>query len=318
MAEDNGVKTMIEPAKEVLAVAKPAPAVPKLFMFVPKDLTELMKYADMVAGSPFVPKGYAGNGGACLVAMQFGAELGLPPLQALQNIAVINGKPGIYGDLGKALLYSKGFKIEERDSKETQAKGEAWCKVTRPTGEVTERTFSLDMAKTAKLWGKEGPWSTYPYRQMGWRAFWFAARDAGADVLKGIGGIEELRDYDAETTAVAVLENAPKELPAFNREQAVKDAAPKSEEPTPANPVVDVTPKKAEPPSNGLTPEQRKNVVALMAKFNVDGPELREYLRKRWGITDEKRPTAFVTQGDDYAELCNWIEAPQDDLPLGV
>ena len=292
----------IEPSKEVAAVAKPAPLVPKYFQIIPKDLTEAMKFADMVAASDFVPKDYRGKGGNCLIAVQFGAELGLPPLQAIQNIAVINGKPGIYGDLGKALLYSKGFKIEERDAKETQSKNEAWCKVTRPNGEVTERTFSLDMAKTAKLWGKEGPWTNYPYRQMAWRAFWWAARDAAADVLKGIWGVEELVDYKADAIETSVVENTPRE---------------KSTEPTPANPVVDVKPPvKGEPPANGLTPDQRKHIVALMGKHKVDAAALKRRLFEVYGITDETRPTAFLPQ-QYYAELCKWIENPQEDIPFG-
>lgn len=61
-----------------------------------------------------------------------------------------------------------------------------------------ERTFSMEDARTAGLWGKEGPWKTYPYRQMAWRAFWFAARDAAADLLKGLDGVEALVDIAPE------------------------------------------------------------------------------------------------------------------------
>ena len=60
----------------------------------------------------------------------------------------------------------------------------------------------MEDARQAKLWGKEGPWSTYPYRQMAWRAFWFAARDGAAHVLKGMAGVEELRDYESREREV--------------------------------------------------------------------------------------------------------------------
>jgi len=306
MSESNGVETMTETPKEILAVAKPAPAgVPRMFTFIPKDLTELMTYGEMVAKSPFVPKGYAGNTGACVIGMQFGAELGLPPLQALQNIAVINGKPGIYGELGKALLYSKGFKIEERDAKDTKAKNEAWCKITRPDGGVTERTFSLEDAKTAKLWGKEGPWTNYPYRQMGWRAFWFAARDGAADVLKGIWGLEELVDYKADAVETTVVDKAPKEIP------TEKPVEAKAYEPTPANPVVDATPK---PPTDGLTPQERKDLVDLMKANGVTPDIMKAHLLKKYGISAD-RPTAFLRKAD-LAAVRAWIESPQDELDV--
>lgn len=299
MSETN----VIETPKEILAVAKPAPAnLPKFFSYVPKDLTEMMKYGELVAASDFVPKDYKGKPGNCVIGMQFGAELGLPGLQALQNIAVINGKPGVYGDLGKALLYSKGFKIEERDVPEVKKLGVAWCKVTRPDGAVTERTFSIDDAKTAGLWNKQGPWTNYPYRQMAWRAFWFAARDAAADVLKGIWGIEELADYKADAIETSAETNAPREM---------KPAG----EPTPAQPAVDVK-AQAEPPANGLSPDQRKNIQAIMGKVKMEPVTLKEHLFNKYGIVDEKRPTAFVTQ-DKYAELCKWIENPQENLELG-
>ena len=33
-----------------------------------------------------------------MLAVQLGSEVGLRPMQALQNIAVINGRPAVWGD----------------------------------------------------------------------------------------------------------------------------------------------------------------------------------------------------------------------------
>lgn len=299
---DNGVAEVNEKPKTIQEVAAPAPAAPKYFQLIPKDLAEAMKFAEMVAASDFVPKAYVGKAGNCLVAMQFGAELGLPPLQAIQNIAVINGKPGIYGDLGKALLYSRGFKIEERDVKEVQSKLEAWCKITRPDGSVTERTFSKANADEAKLWKKEGPWSNYPYRMMAWRAFWWAARDGGADVLKGLWGIEELRDFRADAIETTAVANEPKEI--------VVDKLP---EPTPANPVVDAKPA-ASPMTNAITPQERKDLVDLMKANGVTPEIMRTHLKSKYGIEAEK-PTAFIRK-EDLQAVRAWIESPQDELDI--
>ena len=182
-----------EQAERQLTVAKPAlPA----FNLTPQTLAEAMELAKLMAESDLVPKDFHGKPGNVLVAVQMGSEIGLGPMASVQNIAVINGKPGVYGDAGKALLLAAGCLIEEADIEEIRKTGIARCRITRPNGVPTERTFSVEDAKTAQLWGKQGPWSTMPYRQMAWRAFWFAARDGAADILKGLGGGEELRDIE--------------------------------------------------------------------------------------------------------------------------
>lgn len=168
---------------------------------IPTTLEEATNLAKLISESDLAPKDFKGKPGNTLIAIQMGAEIGISPMRAIQNIAVINGRPSLFGDIGKALLLARGCKIEERDIKEVQKVGEAWCKITRPDGNTTERTFSLENAKTAQLWGKAGPWTQYPYRQMAWRAFWFAARDGASDFLSGFAGTEEMRDF-VETTAV--------------------------------------------------------------------------------------------------------------------
>ena len=173
------------------------------FDLSPQSFEQALTFSEYLAASEMVPKAYRGKPGDCLIAMQWGYELGLKPLQALQSIATINGKPGIYGDAGKAILLSKGCTIEEDDIAVVEKNCRARCKITRPGRPPVERTFSIDNAKTANLWGKEGPWRNYPWRQMAWRAFWFAARDAAADLLRGVAGFEELLDMADRPVAEA-------------------------------------------------------------------------------------------------------------------
>lgn len=177
-------------------------AVQEVFSMVPKSLEEAMNLAKLISDSDLAPKDYKGKPGNTLIAIQMGAEIGISPMRAIQNIAVINGRPCLWGDLGKALLLARGCRIEERDLKDVKRLGEGWCRITRPDGsEPIVRTFSIDDAKTAGLWGKQSPWSGYPSRMLMWRAFWFAARDGAADFLSGFAGAEEVRDY---VDAVAV------------------------------------------------------------------------------------------------------------------
>lgn len=198
------------------------------FDLSPRTFEQALQLADYMSKSEMVPKQYRGRPGDCFIAMQWGMEIGLKPLQALQSIAAINGKPNIYGDAGKALLLAHGCIIEEDDTETVKANGRGRCSIKRPGRPVVQRTFSLEDAKTAGLWGKEGPWRAYPYRQMAWRAFWFAARDAAADLLRGMGGAEEAMDAPSEKHMGMVDEVAPPPaatpaLPAYADEAFAKN-----------------------------------------------------------------------------------------------
>lgn len=165
------------------------------FSLTPRNLAEAMEFAKIIASSDMVPKDYVGKPGNVLVAVQTGAEVGLKPMQSLQGIAVINGRPAIWGDAMWALVVSHpdfdGFRDENTDQQST-----VWLK-RRGQREIM-RSFSLDDAKKAGLLGKAGPWSTNPKRMMQMRARAFAARDLFPDALKGIKSVEEVRDYGPE------------------------------------------------------------------------------------------------------------------------
>jgi hypothetical protein len=180
------------------------------FDLSPRTFEQALTLADYMANSEMVPKQYRGRPGDCFIAIQWGLEVGLKPLQAMQSIAAINGKPNLYGDAGKALLLAHGCILDEDDAEVVKANGKARCKITRPGRPPVQRTFSLEDAKTAGLWGKEGPWRTYPYRQMAWRAFWFAARDAASDLLRGMGGYEEALD-STRVKDMGVAEEVPQQ-----------------------------------------------------------------------------------------------------------
>lgn len=162
---------------------------------VPTTLSEAMQFSEVLSQSAMVPREYQGKPANTLVAIQWGMELGLAPMQALQNIAVINGKPSIYGD---ALLAMVRADHRCRGVKEYLDGETAVCLITRShnAGEVEEieRKFSVDDAKRAGLWGKQGPWKQYPQRMLQMRARSLAIRDGFPDVIKGLISVEEAQD----------------------------------------------------------------------------------------------------------------------------
>jgi hypothetical protein len=192
-AEPQQLATQTQPQQKraMMAVALGANG-----MLQPANLTEAIEVAKIIAHSGLVPKHYEGNPGAVLVAIQHGAEIGLPPMASLQSIAVINGRPSLWGDAALALVtaHRECEGVAEDDLTDIAKAGAATCVVKRRGRPPVKVTFTVDMAKKAGLWGKQGPWSQYPERMLKMRARGFALRDSFPDVLRGVGVAEEVRD----------------------------------------------------------------------------------------------------------------------------
>ncbi len=166
------------------------------FDLSPRNFEQALTFSDYLADSDMVPKDFKGKPGNCLIAMQWGAELGLKPLQAMQNLAIINGRPSLWGDAVIALVRSSPLCewVQEFDDGTT-----ATCRVKRRGEPEQSRTFGVDDARTAGLLGKAGPWTQYPKRMRQMRARAFALRDVFPDVLRGLPVAEEIMDAPAES-----------------------------------------------------------------------------------------------------------------------
>lgn len=176
----------------------------------PTNMTEAMEFSKFLSTSTHIPKDFQGNPNNILVAIQWGYEIGLAPMQALQNIAVINGRPSLWGDSMIAVCKAhpdwRGISetyIEEEDK--------AVCIVKRHVhGEIeeTRSEFSYKDAQRANLTNKPGPWKNYPKRMLQLRARGFALRDAFPDAIKGLITAEEAIDYPEKKEPRNVTESS--------------------------------------------------------------------------------------------------------------
>jgi hypothetical protein len=164
-------------------------------------MTEAIDFSNMLSKSTMVPKAYQNKPEDVLVAVQWGYELGLAPLQALQNIATINGKPSVYGDAAMALVQNSPVceDVKEYFEGEGTSNPIAVCVAKRKNRTEVISKYSVEDAKRAGLWNKQGPWTQYPKRMLQMRARGFALRDAFPDVLKGLITVEEAQDYPDDT-----------------------------------------------------------------------------------------------------------------------
>lgn len=216
------------------------------FSLAPRNLEEAMSFAKLIADSDLAPKDFRGKPGNVLIAVQMGAEVGLSPMQAIQNVAVVNGRPSLWGDAMLAIVCASAVYEGHREQITGEAKTlVATCTVKRRGQEWQARSFSVLDAERAGLWGKQGPWQQYPKRMLQLRARAFALRDVFPDVLRGLQMVEETQDAP-DMTVEAVAPERPA-LRAPQRKSAlppappvVVEAAPPSEpESAPAEPTVE-------------------------------------------------------------------------------
>ena len=247
----------------------------------PKSTAEAMELAKTLASSQLIPKAFQQRPDDVFVAMMWSHSLGIPIVQGLQGIAVINGKPSLYGDALLAVCMGSGQMADIEETVTGNADNlTATCKVTRrgkPTPVVS--TFSIADARAAGLLGKPGPWKQYTSRMLKMRARAFALRDAFPDVLSGIASAEEMQDVEGTATEKAT-ENVAEQVAKMPRRRSklpvqapkegteaevVKPAAPAQELPLPPEP----EPAPAPAPEATAAEGEEIGLLAMEAKVNA-------------------------------------------------
>lgn len=170
-------------------------------------LDSKIRYAQLMADAGLLPQAYRNNPANVLIAQEFGEALGIPTIQAINSIHVIEGKPSASSDLMAALVRRAGHKL--RVTKEKTDDG--WTVtaeiIRRDDPEFTYRAiWDNEKASKAGLLNKRGPWLNYPDQMMRSRAISEVCRDGASDALYGVVYTpEELgADVSAEGNVVAV------------------------------------------------------------------------------------------------------------------
>lgn len=175
---------------------------------IPRDLDQAWRYAEMVCKAGLAPDSYDNDPKKVVIGVLTALELGVPPMQGLRGIAIINGRPSVWGDLAVALIQSKGAVKNteqsytgETGTDEFQANYLIWRKGQE---NPYEGHFSIADAKRAHLWAhpKKRPWIEYPTRMLMMRARAFALRDGFSDCLCGLAIAEEAQDLPVAPAAV--------------------------------------------------------------------------------------------------------------------
>ena len=175
-----------------------------------QDMPITWKMIEVMAAGTSLPQRYRDAPGDVLTVMKMGQELGVPPLEALNEIYVVNGRPSASGKLLAAMIWRAGHVII-CDPSPTGATVKSYRKINGKYHEMPEVTFTVEDAKRAQLWDKE-TYQQYPQAMMAWRAITLAARIHFPDVVSSIGyvpeeqGLEDLDILEATKNVVEILD----------------------------------------------------------------------------------------------------------------
>ena len=195
------------------------------FSLAAGNFEEAMKIANMLAGSKLVPQQYQGHPEDVLIACSWGESLGLKPLSALNAIAVVNGRPQLFGDALKALIMKHGTIEENWDNEQgiwtMTAHRKGFPDVTWSYGyndaiaaghvsyNPQSNTFGLGARKSEA-------WVKYTKRMCQLKCRNFVIRDAFPDVIQGI----DIEGSDDDVMQISEVQTEPvTEVPAIEQQK---------------------------------------------------------------------------------------------------
>jgi hypothetical protein len=203
---------------------------------------ELWRVAEMAVKSGMLPKAYT-QPAQVVTAIQYAKELGIQaPMNALRQIAIINGTPSLFGELPLAIVKASG-KLDSYDeycvdknytriSLENKNLGEeifaSVAKITRK-GE-SEKTFAYtrnEAKKTGSL--DKQVWKLYEETMFLRKARSKALKTVFPDVLSGASICEDQFDTIPTNNAPLTLQYATEEIKTKTVNDIVADFTPTAE-----------------------------------------------------------------------------------------
>lgn len=158
-------------------------------------LQDQMAFAKAVCQSDIIPTVYRGKPANILVAVGYGAPLGLTPMQSLQDISVINGKPTASASFIASHVRMAGHKL--RINKDEKA-----LSVTATIVRSDDPDYPISVTRD-KAWAQQmgllnkDNYRKQPLTMLTWRAITAVAREACPEILYGVQySPDELHDLD--------------------------------------------------------------------------------------------------------------------------
>lgn len=266
-----------------------------------QSMAAAKQLGDALADTDLVPKDYKGKPGNAAAAILYGAELGLNPIQSLQQIFVVHGSPAIYARTAVALLKRHGIVVQTVSSTNEAVT----VRATDPrTGQVEESTWDYARAQLAGYTSNK-KYDTDPQAMLYAKSAMEVCRKIAPDILLGIPYSREELDLEAPPTKVASARGSGgvaglRELAQQSRPAAAAQAAPAAAAEAAQGP---------EPLSKSARTKWEKSMFAALNEGGCTGQQdqlaaitelagLAEVPEHRNGITDDELKKVVGTLGD--------------------
>ena len=174
-----------------------------------------IKQCKILAQSDLVPEGtYKNKPANCLIALDMAHRTGLSPLNVMQNLFIVKGKPGWSGQYCIAAANACGkftpLEFVQMLDDDGKTKGYYAQARNRETGKLCVGSpVTWDMVKAEGWYDKNGSkWKTMPDLMFHYRSAAFFVREFCPEVLNGLQTVEELKDvrgYDEPTGRTTVI-----------------------------------------------------------------------------------------------------------------
>ncbi|KFI80290.1 hypothetical protein [Bifidobacterium mongoliense] len=148
-------------------------------------MSEQIRWAKAAEQADILPEAYKGKPANILVAVGFGASMGLSPAESLYRISVIKGKPTMSAELIASQVRKAGHKLRIRKD---EAKVSVTAIIVRADDPDYPFTVTRDMqwAKSMGLANNQN-YARQPMTMLTWRAISAVAREACPEALYGAG-----------------------------------------------------------------------------------------------------------------------------------
>lgn len=273
MSTENLPATAAPASTAAPAATVPAPASPATDV-ASMSLDERLAYAAELADSGLLPEHFRGKPENVLVAMEWGAQVGLPAVTAMQEIYVVKGRASLSSKSMAMLARKAGHRVRT-EGDEQQAR----CEIVRADDPDYAHTVTYTMAdaKRAGLLKNQG-WLTQPDVMLRYRAIAACVRLACPEVLGGISytrdEVEEItaRNRAAQTTVASVVPVTPPDPTATVRDY-MRRLHLSGEQLRSLTGRALQLPSEQVPPWTDLTGEQRALVLAALAQWDSTGAD---------------------------------------------
>lgn len=159
------------------------------------------RMAKALAASTIVPAAYIGNVANCLIALEMASRTGAGALAVMQNLHVIDGKPGWASSFLIASVNSCGrFTPIRYEFVGTEGQDDWKCRAyatEKETGDRLDGTWiTWKMVKGEGWLGRKGSkWQTMPEQMMRYRSAAFWVRAYAPEISIGMHTAEEIGDF---------------------------------------------------------------------------------------------------------------------------